>query len=106
MASGGVIFTTVHKFAEAEGQFPLLTDRKNVVVIADEAHRSQYGFYARKVPIKKIDSTMELIDQDDYGYCEACGIDIGIQRLEARPTATQCIDCKTLAEIKERQEMG
>ncbi len=56
--------------------------------------------------IKKIDSTMELIEQDDYGYCEACGIEIGIQRLEARPTATQCIDCKTLAEIKEKQEMG
>lgn len=56
--------------------------------------------------IKKIDSTMELIDQDDYGYCDACGIEIGIQRLEARPTASQCIDCKTLAEIKERQEMG
>lgn len=56
--------------------------------------------------IKKIDSTMELIDQNDYGYCEACGVEIGIQRLEARPTATQCIDCKTLAEIKERQEMG
>jgi len=56
--------------------------------------------------IKKIDSTMELIDQNDYGFCEACGIEIGIQRLEARPTATQCIDCKTLAEIKEKQEMG
>jgi len=56
--------------------------------------------------IKKIDATMELIEQDDYGYCEACGVEIGIQRLEARPTATQCIDCKTLAEIKEKQEMG
>jgi DnaK suppressor protein len=56
--------------------------------------------------IKKIDATMELIDQNDYGYCEACGVEIGIQRLEARPTATQCIDCKTLAEIKEKQEMG
>ena len=56
--------------------------------------------------IKKIDSTMELIEQDDYGYCEACGIEIGIQRLEARPTATLCIDCKTLAEIKEKQELG
>ncbi|MFT4520287.1 MAG: DnaK suppressor protein [Halioglobus sp.] len=56
--------------------------------------------------IKKIDSTMELIEQHDYGYCEACGVEIGIQRLEARPTATQCIDCKTLAEIKEKQEMG
>jgi len=53
--------------------------------------------------IKKIDSTLELIEQDDYGYCEACGIEIGVQRLEARPTATQCIDCKTLAEIKEKQ---
>lgn len=53
--------------------------------------------------IKKIDSTLELIEQDDYGYCAACGIEIGVQRLEARPTATQCIDCKTLAEIKERQ---
>ena len=56
--------------------------------------------------IKKIDATMELIEQNDYGYCEACGVEIGIQRLEARPTATQCIDCKTLAEIKEKQEMG
>jgi DnaK suppressor protein len=56
--------------------------------------------------IKKIDSTMDLIDQSDYGYCDACGIEIGIQRLEARPTATQCIDCKTLAVIKEKQEMG
>jgi DnaK suppressor protein len=53
--------------------------------------------------IKKIDSTLELIDEDEYGYCEACGIEIGIQRLEARPTATQCIDCKTLSEIKEKQ---
>lgn len=53
--------------------------------------------------IKKIDSTLELLEQDDYGYCEACGIEIGVRRLEARPTATQCIDCKTLAEIKERQ---
>jgi len=56
--------------------------------------------------IRKIDATLELIDQDEYGYCEACGVEIGIQRLEARPTATLCIDCKTLAEIKERQEMG
>jgi DnaK suppressor protein len=56
--------------------------------------------------IKKIDSTMELIEQHDYGFCDACGVEIGIQRLEARPTATQCIDCKTLAEIKEKQEMG
>ena len=56
--------------------------------------------------IKKIDETIDKIDQDDYGFCEACGIEIGIKRLEARPTATLCIDCKTLDEIKERQELG
>ena len=56
--------------------------------------------------IKKIDGTLDRILNDDYGYCDACGIEIGIQRLEARPTATLCIDCKTLAEIKEKQELG
>lgn len=53
--------------------------------------------------IKKIDSTLEKIAQDDYGYCDSCGIEIGIRRLEARPTASKCIDCKTLDEIKEKQ---
>ncbi|WP_369600905.1 RNA polymerase-binding protein DksA [Hahella sp. SMD15-11] len=56
--------------------------------------------------IKKIDQTIERIDRDDYGYCDSCGIEIGIRRLEARPTATLCIDCKTLAEIKEKQIGG
>ncbi len=48
-ASGGVIFTTMQKFAPDKGEekFPELTDRKNVIVIADEAHRSQYGFDAQ-----------------------------------------------------------
>jgi DnaK suppressor protein len=53
--------------------------------------------------IKKIDSTIEKIAQDDYGYCESCGIEIGIRRLEARPTADKCIDCNTLDEIREKQ---
>ncbi|MEH6471184.1 MAG: RNA polymerase-binding protein DksA [Halopseudomonas sp.] len=52
---------------------------------------------------KKINETLERIEQDDYGFCDSCGVEIGIRRLEARPTATQCIDCKTLAEIKEKQ---
>ena len=56
--------------------------------------------------IKKIDSTIERIEQDDYGFCDSCGVDIGIKRLEARPTASLCIDCKTLDEIKEKQELG
>ncbi len=53
--------------------------------------------------IKKIDESLVTLDTGDYGYCESCGIEIGIRRLEARPTATQCIDCKTLQEIKEKQ---
>lgn len=56
--------------------------------------------------IKKIDATLSLIEEDNYGYCDACGVEIGIKRLEARPTATLCIDCKTLDEIKEKQERG
>lgn len=56
--------------------------------------------------IKKIDKTLELIENDDYGYCDACGVEIGIRRLEARPTATLCVDCKTIDEIKEKQVLG
>ena len=56
--------------------------------------------------IKKINKTIELLQTDDFGYCETCGIEIGLRRLEARPTATQCVDCKALDEIKERQIHG
>jgi DnaK suppressor protein len=53
--------------------------------------------------IKKIDETIARIDKNDYGYCENCGVEIGLKRLEARPTATLCIDCKTLDEQREKQ---
>lgn len=53
--------------------------------------------------IKKINESLEQIKNGEYGYCESCGVEIGIRRLEARPTATLCIDCKTLAELKEKQ---
>jgi DnaK suppressor protein len=56
--------------------------------------------------ISKISVSLEKIKQDDYGWCDACGDEIGIKRLEARPTATHCIDCKTLDEIKEKQLNG
>ena len=56
--------------------------------------------------IKKIEDALERLHSDDFGYCEACGVDIGVKRLEARPTATLCIDCKTLSEIKEKQNQG
>ena len=56
--------------------------------------------------IRKIDKSIAEIDGGDYGFCETCGVEIGVRRLEARPTATQCIDCKTLSEIKEKQAWG
>ena len=56
--------------------------------------------------IRKIGVSIEQIKQDDYGWCESCGDEIGVKRLEARPTATHCIHCKTLDEIKEKQLNG
>ena len=56
--------------------------------------------------ISKIELSLKDIEDDLYGYCETCGVEIGIKRLEARPTATQCIDCKTVDEIKEKQQYG
>ena len=56
--------------------------------------------------IKKIDDTLSLMSNGEYGYCETCGVEIGLRRMEARPTATQCIDCKSLDEIKEKQTRG
>ena len=53
--------------------------------------------------VKKINDSLVDLDKGDYGYCEDCGVDIGIKRLEARPTASLCIDCKSLSEIREKQ---
>jgi DnaK suppressor protein len=53
--------------------------------------------------INKIEEMLTKIDAGDYGYCDNCGVEIGLNRLEARPTATLCIDCKTLDEIREKQ---
>ena len=56
--------------------------------------------------LSKINESIEDLKSNDYGYCASCGIEIGIRRLEARPTATRCIDCKTIEEIHERQQFG
>lgn len=56
--------------------------------------------------VKKIEEALDRIDNHDYGYCSDCGAEIGLRRLEARPTATQCIDCKTFEEIREKQTGG
>ncbi len=53
--------------------------------------------------IKKIDESIGRIESGEYGYCDSCGVEIGLKRLEARPTATLCIDCKELEERREKQ---
>lgn len=52
--------------------------------------------------IKKIRKALDRIENGTFGICEACGEDISIERLKARPVTTQCIDCKTKAEAMEK----
>lgn len=94
---------TVHHMQDEAANFPDPNDR------ASQEEEFSLELRARdreRKLIKKIYEALHRMDQDEYGYCDACGIEIGIRRLEARPTATLCIDCKTLAEIKERQMGG
>jgi DnaK suppressor protein len=94
---------TVHHMQDEAANFPDPADRATQEEEFSIELRTRDR--ERKL-IKKIDQTVERIDQEDYGYCDTCGVEIGLRRLEARPTATQCVDCKTLDEIKERQLHG
>ena len=91
---------TVHHMQDDAANFPDPNDRATQE--EEFALELRTRDRERKL-IKKIDEAITNLDNGDYGYCEVCGIEIGIRRLEARPTATLCIDCKTLDEIKERQ---
>jgi DnaK suppressor protein len=91
---------TVHHMQDEATNFPDPNDRAT--------QESEFSLELRtrdreRKLIKKIDEALARLDEHEYGYCEACGVEIGIRRLEARPTATLCIDCKTLDEIRERQ---
>jgi DnaK suppressor protein len=91
---------TVHNMQDEAANFPDPADR------ASQEEEFSLELRARdreRKLIKKIDKTLQLIEDEEYGWCESCGVEIGIRRLEARPTADLCIDCKTLAEIKEKQ---
>lgn len=94
---------TVHHMRDEAANFPDPADRATQEEEFSIELRTRDR--ERKL-IGKIDQTLELLEQDEYGYCDTCGIEIGIRRLEARPTATQCVDCKSLQEIKERQLHG
>jgi len=89
--------------------------QKNASNFPDEAdratHEEEFTLELRtrereRKLLSKINESIDDIRIDDYGYCASCGIEIGIRRLEARPTATRCIDCKTIEEIHERQKYG
>ncbi len=91
---------TVHHMQDEASNFPDPSDRASQE--EEFALELRTRDRERKL-IRKIDEAILSLDSGDYGYCDVCGIEIGVRRLEARPTATQCIDCKTLDEIKERQ---
>lgn len=94
------IDNTVHAMQEEATLFADPNDRASQE--SDMALELRNRDRERKL-IKKIDETIGKIESGDYGYCESCGVEIGLKRLEARPTATLCIDCKTLDEIREKQ---
>ncbi len=94
---------TVHHMQDEAANFPDPVDRA--------AQEEEFSLELRardreRKLIKKIEKTLKRIEDDDFGFCDTCGIEIGIRRLEARPTADMCIDCKTMAEIKEKQLQG
>ena len=94
---------TVSHMQDDASNYPDPTDRAT--------HEEEFSLELRtrdreRKLLKKITATLELIKYHDYGWCDQCGIEIGIRRLEIRPTASLCVDCKSLDEIKERQTMG
>lgn len=91
---------TVGHLRDESSQFADLNDR------ATQEEEFSLELRARDRESKlasKINEALKALDEHEYGYCEECGVEIGVRRLEARPTATLCIDCKTLEELKEKQ---
>jgi DnaK suppressor protein len=91
---------TVHSMQDETANHPDPNDRASQET--DMALELRSRDRERKL-IKKIEEAIATIDSGEYGFCETCGVEIGVQRLEARPTATLCVDCKTLDEIREKQ---
>jgi DnaK suppressor protein len=91
---------TVHHMQDEAANFPDPNDRAS--------QESEFALELRtrdreRKLIKKIEESIQHLDDGEYGYCDVCGVEIGIRRLEARPTANMCIDCKSLDEIREKQ---
>lgn len=91
---------TVHHMQDEAANFPDPNDRASQE--SDFTMELRTRDRERKL-LKKINESLDMLEEGEYGYCESCGVEIGLRRLEARPTATLCIDCKTLDEIREKQ---
>ena len=94
---------TVHHMQDEAANFPDPNDRASQE--SDFTMELRARDRERKL-IKKIEESLQSLEDGEFGYCESCGVEIGVRRLEARPTATLCIDCKELDEIRERQSKG
>ena len=94
---------TVHHMQDEASNFPDPNDRASQE--SDFTMELRARDRERKL-IKKIEEGMQRLDGGEFGFCESCGVEIGVRRLEARPTATLCIDCKELDEIREKQSKG
>lgn len=94
---------TMTHMQEEAANFPDPTDRASL----EEGFSLELRTRDRERKLlRKIEEAIERIRTDDFGYCELCGVEIGIRRLEARPTATLCIDCKEVSEVKEKATAG
>ena len=90
---------TVSGLNDGKENFPDPTDRATVEW--DRSFTLRIRDRERKL-LKKIEEALERIEDGSFGICEDCGEEIGEARLKARPVTTQCIDCKTAAEAREK----
>jgi DnaK suppressor protein len=86
---------------DGEGDFPDPTDRASLE--SDRNFLLRIKDRERKL-IMKVKEALDRIDNGTFGICDSCGKPISEKRLMARPVTTQCIDCKTEEEKKERSE--
>ncbi len=97
---------------EAEETLSSLPSELNFPDMGDQATaEADRNFILRlrdreRMLLKKIEETIERIENGPYGICDECGNEIGIKRLEARPVTTLCIECKTRQEEEERLSEG
>jgi DnaK suppressor protein len=82
------------QFADPTDRASMETDRNFLLRIRDRE---------RKL-ITKIDKALERVEDGTFGLCDDCGEDIEFKRLEARPVATLCIECKTMQEEEEKMQ--